>query len=430
MINFIDTNNELKEFLHKFNTYDSIVYVAPTDYELHPCKDGVSFIYVQMGGEEWVLGFNHTDLTEFHLSEIHPQLVASKTKKWVFDKKGTLQRIEFQNLHDIDSYLYFKGGTLDYLSYFEPTYNRYKRFGYRGVKNSHLPIMNLVNNIREMIHDVGEIKSVPSYFTWYNEIVIPSLSALERGGLRVNKEIFLKVFPKVYNIKKHIHNNFVYTQYNPFTLTTRPSNHHGGVNYAALNKGDDTRKSFISRFGSSGKLIQFDFDAYHIRLLGDLMNYPLPDTSVHQYFADQYGCSYEDSKPRTFKNMYGGVSDVDKDIPFFNKLDGFIERVHELSREGKLTTPNGGIPIKWDSNGLKVFNYYMQGVETEQSIITIKDILNHLKGKKSKLVLYTYDSFLIDYTIEDGKELAGELKDIISKKWKVKITMGNDYSNM
>ena len=40
------------------------------------------------------------------------------------------------------------------------------------------------------------------------------------------------------------------------------SNNFGGVNYFALNKDDGSRDRFISRF-EGGKLVQFDYDAYH-----------------------------------------------------------------------------------------------------------------------------------------------------------------------
>ena len=73
----------------------------------------------------------------------------------------------------------------------------------------------------------------------------------------------------------------VYTEYNPYTITSRPSNRHGGVNFSALNKKDGSRESFIPPDGSL--FLQFDYDNYHVRLIGKLIKYKLPDTSVHQW---------------------------------------------------------------------------------------------------------------------------------------------------
>ncbi len=39
-----------------------------------------------------------------------------------------------------------------------------------------------------------------------------------------------------------------WTEYHPYTLTSRPSNNFGGINYAALNKDDGSRDRFVSRF--------------------------------------------------------------------------------------------------------------------------------------------------------------------------------------
>ena len=42
---------------------------------------------------------------------------------------------------------------------------------------------------------------------------------------------------------------------------------------------------FISRFGENGTLVQFDYEAFHLRLAGKLMDYQLPPTSLHTYLA-------------------------------------------------------------------------------------------------------------------------------------------------
>ena len=80
-----------------------------------------------------------------------------------------------------------------------------------------------------------------------------------------------------------------------------------------------------------------------------MIGYDLPDTSVHQWLADQYGCGYDESKGRTFRILYGGVSDEDREIPFFDKVDKFIRKMQEDAiKNGYLTTPKGRrIPLGW-----------------------------------------------------------------------------------
>jgi hypothetical protein len=55
------------------------------------------------------------------------------------------------------------------------------------------------------------------------------------------------------------------------------------------------------------------------------------------------------------------------------------------------------------------------------------DILKTLRGKKTKLVLYTYDSFLLDCD-EEEIQVLDDIKDIFKKyKFNIKTKHGNDY---
>ena len=65
---------------------------------------------------------------------------------------------------------------------------------------------------------------------------------------------------------------------------------------------------------------------------------------------DQYGCGYDESKGRTFRILYGGVSDEDREIPFFDKVDKFIRKMIKkiTIKNDYLTTPKGRrIPLGW-----------------------------------------------------------------------------------
>ena len=171
-----------------------------------------------------------------------------------------------------------------------------------------------------------------------------------------------------------------------------------------MNKKDGSREVFVPQ---KGKLfLQFDYDAYHVRIIGKLVKQKLPDTSVHQWLADQYGCSYDESKGRTFKILYGGVTDEDRKIPFFDKVDKFINKLQlDFIKNGYLKTPKGRkIPLGWieKPNYQKFFNYILQATETEFNI----EVLNKLKKLQLPLpILYTYDSFLFEFDDSDVEEI-------------------------
>lgn len=70
----------------------------------------------------------------------------------------------------------------------------------------------------------------------------------------------------------------------------------------------------------------------------------------------------------------------------------------------------------------------MQSLETARNILILKEVLRYLKDKKTKVVLYTYDSVLFDFNKADGKETLEELQKILEtgKKYPVKFKYSKD----
>jgi hypothetical protein len=245
----------------------------------------------------------------------------------------------------------------------------------------------------------------------------------------------------LYNIEKNgilKNDQLVYTQYNNFTSTGRPSNRFGGTNFAALNKTDGSRKPYISRFGSKGKLVEFDYDAYHLRLIADVLDFDLPKTSVHEYFAELYGITYKEAKVLSFKYLYGGVPfDIGKNIEFFGKVKVFVKKlwkfylmnkyIKSYIYRKKIYSNNMS-----DMNKNKLFNYFIQNLETERNMVMLNTLLPKIKKYRSKLILYSYDSFLFDFYIEDGLECLQSIKSILEHtgKYPVKVSWGDNYHEM
>jgi hypothetical protein len=73
-------------------------------------------------------------------------------------------------------------------------------------------------------------------------------------------------------------------------------------------------------------------------------------------------------------------------------------------------------------NPQKLFNYVLQNMETSVNIEILFRIFKLLKNKNTKLVLYTYDSFLFDVdknelpVLEQIKQVFAELKLQIKEK--------------
>jgi len=428
----VESNKEKDQFLEYWNNEQSTIIPIWEDLEKHPMNNRLSFLYVRFPNMDFIIPFNHNDCESLVID-----LSISKQNKWIWNKKGFLQTdINIQNLKDVQTALFFENHTIyDFNSKLEPLTNFYTRLGIRDGLGSSLPIMKWGEVLREVVGDWGELSpSHPNYYkafvkdntNWIDDTMIPILSDIERHGVRVDTKKFLDRWP---NHEKHLYLGKVYTEYNPYTITSRPSNRHGGINFSALNKNDGTRESFIPQ---DGKLyLQFDYDAFHVRLIGKMVGYDLPKTSVHQWLADQYGCSYDDSKGRTFKILYGGVSDEDRKIPFFNKVDKFIYKVQEDGvKNGYLQTPKGRkIPLGWieKPTSQKFFNYLLQATETEHNI----QVINKLKKEGLPLpILYVYDSFLFEFD-DSEVETIKKVKSVLeSFGFPVKADWGKNYGEV
>ena len=419
----VETNKEKEQFLEYWNNEESKIIPIWKDLERHPMNNGLSFLYVRFPNMDFILPFNHNDCERLTMD-----LSLSTQPKWIWDKKGFLQAdVEIKNLKDVQTSLFFERLEIyDIQSKLEGLTNFYYRLGIRDGLGKSIPIMKWGEVLREIVGE-WDIKHTNN---WVDETMIPLLSDIERSGIKVDTEKFIDRWK---DNRKHIatteQGNVVYTEYNPYTITSRPSNRHGGVNFSALNKKDGSRAAFIP--SDDSLFLQFDYDAYHVRIIGKLIKYKLPDTSVHQWLADQYGCDYGESKGRTFRILYGGVSDEDRKIPFFDNVDKFIRKMQDGAvKSGYIQTPKGRkIPLGWieQPNAQKFFNYILQATETEFNI----EVMDKLKKEGLPLpILYTYDSFLFEFD-DSEVETIKKIKSVLeSYGFPIKADWGKDYSKI
>jgi hypothetical protein len=79
-------------------------------------------------------------------------------------------------------------------------------------------------------------------------------------------------------------------------------------------------------------------------------------------------------------------------------------------------------------NPQKLLNYVIQNLETSNNINLMWEFFRILKGKNTKLVLYTYDSFLFDFDPNEKDELSAIGKIIIKQNLSYKIKNGTSYN--
>jgi hypothetical protein len=298
--------------------------------------------------------------------------------------------------------------------------------------NKLIPLSKHYEKCEHIYQQVTSIipKELPSYFNFYNNKVVLAFFGIEKNGLKIDK----------YELDKHyeLNNEFysiqddrIYTSYNLATTTRRPSNSFNGINFAALNKDNGSRRSFISSHG----FIEFDISAYHPHLAGRMVAYDFGDVDVHQTFADLYQTSYKEAKELTFKQLYGGVFKEYEHLEFFQKVKQFIDNTwNEFNNSGQTSVPVSGYCFKKSElenmNPQKLFNYMLQNLESAMNVCILMDIHKLLRGRETKIVLYTYDSFLFQMG-ENEDYLINDVLNVFNRfKFSVKMKKGLNYNDM
>tara|TARA_B110001454_G_C12700550_1_gene426370 strand:- start:387 stop:1646 length:1260 start_codon:yes stop_codon:yes gene_type:complete len=412
-LEIIESKKEFESFWTKYHSSEEgpIIYYVFSDIHLHPLHNRISFLCVRLD-DDYILPFNHNDALNLPIENLYR--LQTENKKYVWNKKNLLHQVDFKNMIDISTLLYLETNK-DYNDIDEDdNYISFWNYKFPNQKNlnDYIPLLKHYEYIKKhMDNNIFNKKFINSRYDYMTRI----LYTIEKNGMLKNDQL-------------------VYTQYNNFTSTGRPSNRFGGTNFAALNKTDGSRKPYISRFGSKGKLVEFDYDAYHLRLIADKVGYEFSDASVHQHFADLFDITYQEAKVLSFQYLYGYIPDeIAENIKYFDKVRKYTDQLwKDFKSKDFIESDIYKRQIKGnDFNANKLFNYYIQLLETESNVLVIKDVRKLMGKYKSKLVLYSYDSFLFDMHIDDGLPLLTEIKEVLERgKYPVKAAWGNNYDEL
>jgi DNA polymerase I-like protein with 3'-5' exonuclease and polymerase domains len=251
--------------------------------------------------------------------------------------------------------------------------------------------------------------------------------AIESNGIKVDKQCFIDCYGKDLNYPQfNLHKGKIYSQYNLYTLTGRPSNTYNSINFAALNKNDGERLCYIP---ANDKFVEFDMQGYHPRIIGDMISFNFGDRNTYELLGELLGVSTQEAKELTFKQLYGGVWAEYRDQPFFKDIVTLTDGIwDEYQYDGQYSTRNRIFIRDAEMTQSKLLNYIIQSHETSNNVAMLDNILNYLKDKKTKLVLYTYDAFLFDYSKEDGKQLLTDIKEMIH--YPINIKQGKSYHGL
>ena len=414
----LENSNELESFQKLYQQQDSIVIPISSDTNKHPVEDDLCLLYVQMmSGEEFILPFNHSETLNIDIPNLD-----SKTKKYTYDKKKLTHFISLNNVIDVNLSHYMKTNqplVVDDIETSAHYFFNMRHYKKRNI-NKVIPVLKHLEycrNLSKILREVIETASDSDNMSYNNE-VLDNLSYIEQNGIQTES-------------------NLVYSEYNIYTSTGRPSNRFGGTNFAALNKKDGSRKPYVSRH-KAGVLVEMDYDAYHLRLIGDRIGYEFEDGSVHEHMAKLYGVDYNEAKSLSFQYLYGYIpDDIKNNNEYFNQVSTYISNIwNEYKSNNFILSDIYSKRIYrknlTDMNANKLFNYTIQLMETENNMKALSELIPKIKDYKSKLILYSYDSFLFDFNMEDGLDYLKEVKDILEQdsKYPVKVSWGLNYHEM
>jgi hypothetical protein len=412
----IENTDQLKGFYNK-GYKEAYIEVIPYSYKTHPVTNKISLVYVHPldAHKGYIISINHSESMPLN-SEYIAELIGSYSTLYVWGKKEFLHYFVHRNIIDV---------SLASPEYEMETTKAHQILLQRA--KDKLDINRIVPIVKHYETCEKNYNNLKQYFNepvneFYNSRVPLVFNSIERNGLRVQRELFKEHFNQDWGDR-------VYTQYNYRTTTTRPSNRFGGVNFAALNKENGTRKTFIPE---NDRLVEIDISAYHPTLASSLIHYSFGDDDIHRSFARLYNVDYKKAKELTFKQLYGGVFKQYQHLEFFQKIQTYINKIwSQFQNEGFIECPISKYRFERDKldnmNPQKLFNYLLQNLETATNVRILWEIIKILKNKQTKLILYTYDAFLLDVHKGEKKEIKLILDVFKKHKLKVKIKHGSNY---
>ena len=419
---------ERQEQLDKLGPFnDCFVQFIQQNDNYHPKLSPLSLIYVRdiTQHKGYMLCLNHNESFSLPYQETLNWLLGNTDRLFVLNKKEAMYHFPHPNkLYDINFIEH-----PDLTGIFTTCHTfYYRQHTASPITNKLIPISKHYEeceNIFDIVLPIiQQYRANNVVYAFNNGPLTRVFHAIESNGIKVDKQCFIDAYGNnlqypQFNLSK----GKIYSQYNLYTLTGRPSNTYNSINFAALDKNNGERACYRP---TNDKFIEFDIQGYHPRILGDMIGFNFGDKNTYELLGELLGVSAQEAKELTFKQLYGGVWGEYRDQPFFRDIVTLTDGIwDEYQYNGTYPTRNR-IFIRDDNmTQSKLLNYIIQSHETSNNVVMLDNILNYLRDKKTKLVLYVYDSILIDYASSDGDQVLLDIKNMIH--YPVNIKTGKNY---
>ena len=431
MFYIIERSDQLQQ-LKPFD--DCFVSFIPKNNNYHPSLTSLSLIYIRPidGKKGYMLCLDHNESFSLNQIEVIDWLKINTNKLFLLDKKEALH------------WVYSLSDKLFDINFIEPinlTELNNNCINYYYTNYTNLPNINCLIPISKHYEECeaifnASLSTIKKYtltntqFQFQNFRTTEVFYQIEKNGIKLDKDCFINYYKgKLQHPEFNLSKSRIYSQYNLYNTTSRPSNTYNSINFAALNKDDGERNCYKPE---NDKFIEIDFQGYHPRLIGEMVGFEFPkDRNTYELLGELLGVSQQEAKELTFKQLYGGVWSEYQDKPFFKEVTMYVDNMWDAYQYGGHITTENKIFIRDQLDKItpqKLFNYIVQSKETSTNVELLELALNYLKDKKTKIVLYTYDSILLDYAFSDGDQILIDIKNILY--YPVNIKIGKNYHTL
>jgi hypothetical protein len=438
MFYIVESDNQIDQ-LTSYASQGAYVEVISSNDNYHPILTFTVAVYIRPLDcfEGFIIPINHTEGLNVDKNRIY-QVLKQFDTLYTYDKKLLLYHFVLPAVIDLSLLHTMVRYDRKDLAKTNTTYNwYYNRMPEYCQLNTIIPITKLYEKCEENFKHLYAVMqyAIPNGFDFYNKTATSVFYLIEKTGLRVTYKSFIEMF-KPNNPAYNIHDNIAYTYYNLNNITSRPTNAFNSVNFAAIPKAPEFRKAIIPQ---NDCFVEFDFDGYHLRLLCEQIGYQLTDESAHVQLARLYfgkdqiaEDEYTKAKQINFHAIYGKIPPEFAFLEIFDKIQTYINGLwKQFNEQGYVEDPISGrrftkqLP---EMHPQKLMNYMMQSLETSRNILVLRDLLQYLQDKQTKIALYTYDSVILDFDKKEGKQMLQAIEKIMNQdgKYPVKFKYSNN----
>ena len=437
MFYIVETEEQI-QLLKNLGRKGGYVEVISTNDNYHPLLTTTVAVYLRPldHPEGYIIPVSHDEGLNVDKNRVY-DILKEYTTLYTFDKKELMYHFILKDVIDL-SLLY---SMTSYSRLELPRSNStcnwyYNRFHDFKEINAIIPISKLFEKCEENYKSLEKILhiAIPNGFDFYNKTATSVFFMIERAGLRITYQSFLELF-KPNNPVYNIDNNIIYTSYNLYNTTSRPTNAFNSVNFAAIPKAPEFRKAIIPQ---NDVFVETDYDGYHIRILCEQIGYELTDEPAHMQLARLYfkkevitEDEYIKAKQINFHAIYGKIPPEYAFLEIFDKIQNYINGLwKQFKEQGYVEDPISGKRFTQDLPDMhpqKLMNYMMQSMETSRNILVLKELLQYLQGKNTRIALYVYDAIVFDFSKRDGKETLEKIQKIMESggRYPIKVKYGN-----